>query len=144
MSRGAFGAMRSRAFGRDASGVVAIEFALVMPVFLLLTYGFMELGRALFIQNNLAHAVYEAQRYAIVHGATSSAPADELALRDMILEGAGVLDGSLLNVEVTFVPDNQPGSVVTISAVYAFDYMTALVPLDAFDMTSTTSAIIAY
>lgn len=135
---------RALGFGRNTAGVVAVEFALVMPVFLLMTYGFMELGRALFIQNNLAHAVYEAQRYAIVHGASSSAPADEAALRDIILETAGMLDGALLSVDVTFVPDNAPGSVVTINAVYAFDYMTGLLPLDAFDMTSTTSATIAY
>ena len=61
----------------------------------------------------------------------------------MILDSAGMLDGDLLSVDVTFVPDNAPGSVVTINAVYAFDYMTGLLPLDAFDMTSTTSATIA-
>jgi len=133
-----------RAFGADTRGIAAVEFALVMPLFLLMTYGFMELGRALFIQNNLAHAVYEAQRYAIVHGASSTAPADATAIRDRILATADVLDGSLLNVNVTFAPDNEPGSVVTISAVYAFDYMTGLLPLDGFDMTSNTSATISY
>jgi len=138
----AAGAMR--AFGADTRGIAAVEFALVMPIFLLMTYGFMELGRALFIQNNLAHAVYEAQRYAIVHGASSTAPADAAAIRSRILATADALDGNLLSVNVTFAPDNEPGSVVTISAVYAFDYMTGLLPLDGFDMTSNTSATIAY
>ena len=135
---------RLQRFARDRCGVVAVEFALIIPVFLLMTYGFMELGRALFIQNSLGHAVYEAQRYAIVHGATSSSPADADVIEDVILEKAGVLDGSLLTVDVTFTPDNAAGSVVTIVATYAFDYMTALVPLDAFDMVSTSSAVIAY
>ena len=144
MIRNLFGAVRARRFGRNTAGGVAVEIALVMPVFLLMTYGFMELGRALFIQNNLAHAVYEAQRYAIVHGASSSTPANTASVRQLILDTAGVLDGDLLDVSVTYVPDNEPGSVVTISAVYAFDYMTGLLPLDAFDMTSTTSATIAY
>jgi len=39
-----------RRFRADPRGVVAVEFALVIPVFLLMTYGFMELGRMLFIQ----------------------------------------------------------------------------------------------
>ena len=135
---------RLRAFGDDRRGVVAVEFALVIPVFLLMTYGFMELGRALFIQNSLGHAVYEAQRYAIVHGASSSSPADEDAIAAVILEKAGMLDGDLLTVDVTYSPDNEPGSVVTIQATYAFDYMTGLIPLQAFDMVSTSSATIAH
>lgn len=133
-----------RNFAEDRRGVVAVEFALVIPIFLLMTYGFMELGRALFIQNSLGHAVYEAQRYAIVHGASSSSPADEDAIEAVILEKAGVLDGDLLTVDVTYSPDNEPGSVVTIQATYAFDYMTGLLPLDAFDMVSTSSATIAH
>lgn len=132
-----------RAFGADRRGVVAVEFALIIPIFLLMTYGFMELGRALFIQNSLGHAVYEAQRFAIVHGASSSAPADANAIATVILDKAGVLDGDLLTVNVTFAPDNKPGSIVTIEAIYAFDYMTGLVPLQAFDMRSTSAATIA-
>ena len=131
------------AFAADRRGVVAVEFALIIPIFLLMTYGFMELGRALFIQNSLGHAVYEAQRYAIVHGASSSAPADVNAIATVILDKAGVLDGDLLSVNVTFEPDNKPGSIVTIEAIYAFDYMTGLVPLQAFDMRSTSAATIA-
>ena len=133
-----------RAFGGDRRGVVAVEFALVIPIFMLMTYGFMELGRALFIQNSLGHAVYEAQRYAIVHGASSSSPADADAIRQVILEKAGMLDGSLLTVAVSFTPDNEPGSTVNIQATYAFDYMTGLVPLNAFDMVSTSEATIAH
>jgi hypothetical protein len=61
----------------------------------------------------------------------------------VILDKAGVLDSDLLTVNVTFAPDNKPGSIVTIEAIYAFDYMTGLVPLQAFDMRSTSAATIA-
>lgn len=135
---------RLQAFGADRRGVIAVEFALIIPIFLLMTYGFMELGRALFIQNSLGHAVYEAQRYAIVHGASSSAPANANAIETVILEKAGMLDGNRLTINVTFTPDNEPGSVVNIEAIYAFDYMTGLVPLQAFDMRSTSAATIAH
>ena len=131
-------------FSRDRRGVVAVEFALVIPVFLLMVYGFMELGRMLFIQNSLGHAVYEAQRYAIVHGASSSSPADAAALHAVIVDRAAMLDGGLLTTDVTFSPDNAPGSQVTIVATYQFDFMTGLIPVEAFDMTSNSVATIAY
>jgi Flp pilus assembly protein TadG len=131
-------------FSHDRRGVVAVEFALVVPVFLLMVYGFMELGRMLFIQNSLGHAVYEAQRYAIVHGASSSEPADAAAIHGVIVERAAMLDGDLLTSQVTFAPDNEPGSQVTIVATYQFDFMTGLIPVDPFDMTSNSVATIAY
>lgn len=131
-------------FSRDRRGVVAVEFALVVPVFLLMVYGFMEMGRMLFIQNSLGHAVYEAQRYAIVHGASSSSPADAAAIHGVILERAAMLDGNLLTTEVTFTPDNAPGSQVTIVATYQFDFMTGLIPIQPFDMRSNSVATIAY
>jgi len=131
-------------FAGDRRGVVAIEFALVIPVFLLMVYGFMELGRMLFIQNSLGHAVYEAQRYAIVHGASSSSPADAAAIHGVIVERGSMLDPDRLTTEVTFTPDNAPGSVVTIEATYQFAFMTGLVPVAPFDITSKAASTIAY
>jgi len=136
--------VRLGSFLGDRCGVVAVEFALVIPVFLLMTYGFMELGRMLLVQNSLGHAVYEAQRYAIVHGASSSSPTDDDEIESIIIERAGVLDPDLLDVVVEFDPDNEPGSLVAITATYQFEFMTALIPIEPFDMTSASVATIAY
>lgn len=56
----------------DAQGIV--EFALVLPVFLLLVFGIIDLGRMVWMENTLAFAAREGTRYAIVHGSYSSAP----------------------------------------------------------------------
>ncbi len=53
-----------------------IETALVMPVFLLLTMGMMDLGIAIFRSTLLSHAARSAVREAIVHGEY----ADELGI----------------------------------------------------------------
>jgi Flp pilus assembly protein TadG len=130
--------------GTNDRGIVAIEFALIMPVFLLITYCFMELGRILFIQNSLGHAVYEAERYAIVHGSASSSPATADSIEEFILASSGALDADNLTVTVTFTPDNAAGSLVEIDATYDFDFMTALIPINDIDLQANTIATIAY
>ena len=40
-----------------------VEFALVLPILLLVVYGLIEVGRALFIYNSVASAARQATRY---------------------------------------------------------------------------------
>ncbi len=58
--------------GRDDRGQALIEFALVLPVFLLITLGVIDLARAVWQENTLAYAAREGTRYAIVHGTGGS------------------------------------------------------------------------
>jgi hypothetical protein len=51
-----------------------VEFALVLPVLMLLLTGFFDLGRVVLAHDALGHAAREAARYAIVHGASSANP----------------------------------------------------------------------
>lgn len=48
-------------------GAVAVEFALVLPVFILLVFGIVEFGRAFNIQVSLSEAARESARYAAIH-----------------------------------------------------------------------------
>lgn len=52
--------------GRE-KGAVAVEFALVLPVFLVLVLGIFEFGRAFNIQISLSQAARESARYTAVH-----------------------------------------------------------------------------
>ncbi|WP_035741274.1 TadE/TadG family type IV pilus assembly protein [Arthrobacter sp. MA-N2] len=49
------------------SGAVAVEFALILPIFLVLVLGIAEFGRAFNIQVSLSEAGREASRYAAIH-----------------------------------------------------------------------------
>ncbi len=62
-----------RSLGRD-EGQSLVEFALVLPVLLLLVLGLFDVARAVWQENTLAFAAREATRYAIVHGSASSSP----------------------------------------------------------------------
>jgi Flp pilus assembly protein TadG len=53
-------------------GQAMVEFALVIPVFILLMVGIFDLGRVVWVNDTLNTAAREAARYAIVHGGTDS------------------------------------------------------------------------
>jgi len=56
----------------DDGGQALIEFALVLPVLLLIITGLFDLARATWQENTLAYAAREGTRYAIVHGSASA------------------------------------------------------------------------
>jgi Flp pilus assembly protein TadG len=53
-------------------GQAMVEFALIIPVFLLLLVGLFDFGRVIWVNDTLATAAREAVRYAIVHGGSES------------------------------------------------------------------------
>jgi Flp pilus assembly protein TadG len=57
---------------RDERGQSLVEFALILPVLLILLVGIFDVGRAVVLSGTLNSAVREATRYAIVHGALGS------------------------------------------------------------------------
>lgn len=59
---------------RDDRGQSLVEFALVIPIFLLIVTGLIDVARAVWQENTLAYAAREGTRYAIVHGSASSDP----------------------------------------------------------------------
>jgi len=59
---------------RTDEGQALVEFALVVPVLLIVILGFFDVARAVFQENTLAYAAREATRYAIVHGSAAIDP----------------------------------------------------------------------
>jgi len=60
--------MTRRLFARDESAQSLVEFALILPVILLIITGVFDVARAAWQENTLAYAAREGTRYAIVHG----------------------------------------------------------------------------
>ena len=56
----------------DEGGQSLIEFALVLPLLLLIITGLFDVARATWQENTLAYAAREGTRYAIVHGSASA------------------------------------------------------------------------
>ena len=57
-------------------GQSLVEFALLLPLMLLIITGLFDVARAVWEENTLAYAAREGTRYAIVHGSYGSPPAD--------------------------------------------------------------------
>jgi Flp pilus assembly protein TadG len=55
----------------EQHGQSLIEFALLLPLMLLIITGLIDVGRAVWQENTLAYAAREGTRYAIVHGSGS-------------------------------------------------------------------------
>ncbi len=58
----------------SARGQTLVEFALVLPLFLMLVVGILVLGIGLFYQQQVVNAAREAARYAAIHSATAECP----------------------------------------------------------------------
>jgi Flp pilus assembly protein TadG len=66
------------------SGVTAVEFALVAPVFFLFVFALIELGRMMMIQQSLTNAAREGCRAAVMANTTTSSEVDS-AVRNYLL-----------------------------------------------------------
>jgi Flp pilus assembly protein TadG len=62
---------RHRLGSRRARAQALVEFALVLPIFLLLVFGIIDAGRLVFTYNTVANAARNAARVAIVNQSTS-------------------------------------------------------------------------
>ena len=105
----------------DECGAAAVEFALVLPVLLLLVFGMIDFGRLLFTRNNLQSAVREGARIA----AARPDPTDGAA-RDRVVSYINATEQTKIApdmVSVTF--DAATGLItVTIPAGYPFTPVT--------------------
>lgn len=71
--------LRMRAAGRSSQGQTLVEFALILPVFVLILVGIFDAGRAIFAYNTLNNAAREAVRVAIVDQNSTSITSEALA-----------------------------------------------------------------
>ena len=100
-------------------GNVVVEFALLLMPMLLIIFGFFEFGRYFFINDSLADAAREAARAAIVRGAASDDPATSAEIAAIVRRKVPTMvERDLLDVSVTYQPNNSPGSKVFVEVTY--------------------------
>ncbi len=97
-------------FVRRESGQTLVEFAILLPLILLIVVGLFDLARAVWQENTLAYAAREGTRFAIVHGSGSESPVypgNEQPVVDVVRRNAIGL--ATVSVGVTW-PDTLGGS----------------------------------
>lgn len=122
---------------RDDSGAAAVEFALVLPILLLVVCAIIDFGRAYFTDTSLSNSAREAVRVvalrgttatsgdAVIAAATEAIPADEVPSLVIAVDGVTVTAGSTLALCTV-------GQPVTVTVTQPFDYITPLPGLAGF------------
>jgi TadE-like protein len=107
--------------GRRAAdrGSVAVEFALVLPVLLLIVFGIMDFGRALNAQIALTGAAREGARLVALGYPTATVQA-------RVAAAAPDLSGVTVTVAASCPPDAGPAADAQVDVSYPFSFITPL------------------
>ena len=116
-------------------GTTAVEFALVLPVFLILILGIFDFGRYFFVQHTIQYATREGARFALVGNRASS-------IVQVIKDKASpAVDPGELSIAIFPVtgsygdPDNwqdmqdagNPGAFMRVRTKYAYCFLTPII-----------------
>jgi len=132
---------RLRRFLRDPFGTAALEFALIALPLILFTFGIIEIGRALFMQQQLFHATDMAARLLYIAPNTSTSALEAAILDDIFL-------GDLDRLEVAIgSPASVPGALhlgeVTLRVTYDFHSVVPDLVIDRIRMSFERTITIA-
>ena len=106
-------------------GVAAVEFALLLPMLLLLIFGIIDFGRALNAQITLTQAAREGARIASVDNPLTGAPYPVTTVQSVTVNAATGLSGVTAAVTNACQANSGLGaSPVAVKASYSFTFVT--------------------
>ena len=101
------GVARLRRFGGEERGAAVVEFALVLPVFMLLVFMFIDATRAFYTVNSLVSAAREGARFGAMQVMACPGPTnvEKDRIRDRVIQSAVLFGGQQLTrsvIDVSF------------------------------------------
>ncbi|MFW6076047.1 MAG: TadE/TadG family type IV pilus assembly protein [Chloroflexota bacterium] len=136
--------MRRLRSQRRYTGQGLVEFAVVLPVFLLLTLGVIELGWLLYNNHTLTNATREGARYAMVNGERSGNNSAHTEIQTIVTDHADGLPGSI-STEVDPEDIGEPGTQLTVRAYYDYQPLVGVVVgISPFQLSSESTVIVQY
>lgn len=156
-----FDAPRARRRNRRGSGQSLVEFALVIPIIVLLVAAFVEIGRAVFAYNTIANAARQGARVAAVNqledvtDCDASRPVEDpfephWSIRGCVIVAASTLGIDTADIEIAYSPpplttlDCDPvvhvGCIAAVTVNYDYAIATPFVSLliGGFSMSQTS------
>jgi Flp pilus assembly protein TadG len=119
---------------RDEKGGAAVEFAVVLPLLLMVVFGIIEFGLLIYNKAMITNASREAARAGVVFATNAAGDLERLATGQM----ASIVNNYCQNYLITFshTPQNAQtttnpgtpetlasGSLLTVSVTYHYDYL---------------------
>jgi Flp pilus assembly protein TadG len=134
-----------RKLRNSRAGQELVEFAAVTTAFLLLVFGLMYLGSAVYYYNTLSSAAREAVRYAIAHSPTSAAPATTQQIQQVAINDAAGLNPKELTVEVSWPSDPNLPLKKDAQVQVSYEYKVSIPFLNqvTFNLTSTSRMLVS-
>ena len=148
-----------RAAKHSERGASMVETAIVMSVVLLLLFGIIDFGRAIYTYSFVAQAARQGARWMIVRGSQSCnitphidncgalSPAVQTYIRGL---NNGVLTSNNITATAAFstcpsgaAVQNGPGCTVTVSVHYPFAFLAPFVRSTGINMSSTSAMVIS-
>lgn len=147
--------------GRRAGGQSLVEFALVIPIIVLLAAGFVEVGRAVFAYNTIANAARQGARVAAVNqikGVTdcdATRPVEDplaphWSIRGCVIAAASTLGLTTANITVGYSPPPATtlgcdptlhvGCIASVTVTYNYSVSTPFLSMliGSFTMSQTS------
>ena len=116
---------------RNSSGSVAVEFALLLPVYIAFISGIIEFGRFIWIRNTMEFAAEQAARYGAITSGATAASIEAQAPTYLI----GVDPAT-----VSFSANFPTGTTVTVTGTHDFaTLISAYVPIPPTTLTVTAT-----
>ena len=127
---------------RWSHGQTLVEFATVALPLMFIMFGIITLSLTLYAYSFVCESARDAVRYAIVHGAASTAPATSTDIQNYVINEAHGLNSTELTISTNWNPNNNPGSVVSVQVTYDFQ---PLFPMSSvtLPLTSTSQMVIS-
>ncbi|MBC5811545.1 MAG: pilus assembly protein [Candidatus Eremiobacteraeota bacterium] len=135
-------------------GSVLVEFALVIPVAILLLFGIIEMANAVFAYDLVTNAARLGARYAIVRGSdcsVSGCPATSASIQTYVQGLSSGVNTASLTVTTTWsangtcktAPYQAAGCLVTVNVSYPYSLIMHPIVKSGWTMTSTSKMIIS-
>lgn len=107
-------------------GVAAAEFALVLPVLLLILFGTIEFGMMMYAREIVTNAAREGARAGIVQGPPKRTSSEISTIANSYLTGTGINQA-----DVTFTPTGvglSNPNMLTVTAQYSYNFLIPYIP----------------
>jgi Flp pilus assembly protein TadG len=110
----------------DEKGVSAVEFALILPVLVLILFGIIEFGFILYDKQVITSASREVARAAIVRGANAtdiSSAHDKYINMPVSFSGSSALSAPTISIDCSSLGANAFGTNLTVTYSYEYKFL---------------------
>lgn len=132
---------------KNPRGTTAIEFAMILPIMLLITFGFFEFALVLFTQGILNYSAEQASRFAMVNFDAGNTDAAVITAVTTQIEAVAkdsfiLIDESKATVTVTVAVGADLTKTVDVIINYNYSFIMPLIPAKSFVMTGSSKSFL--